>query len=173
MKVNGFACDQCEKFCESNADFYIVNRGDFIVEVCCSTCLRRMAAQLVAAETKVSPTPTKHPERGRPAIPSDKAIDAARVRLNVKGNGVGGNGGATPNDEPCDVCGRMIPTRQGLAAHRRKAHGKAGLPGTKVTSDGRLLGDTSLNGRSSRATLPGVDFNGATTGQPSHVESDA
>lgn len=127
MKVNGFACDQCEKFFEDNSDFFTVNRRDLIVEVCCTACLRKMAGELVAAESQA--TGAKPGVTGRPAVPSEKAINAAQARVRMNGS-QGISGGSTPNDEPCDACGRIIDTRQGLAAHRRKAHGLLGLPGS-------------------------------------------
>lgn len=185
MKVNGFACDQCERFFENNDDFYTVNRGDFIVEVCCSVCLRKMASELVGAEAATTPKPAAKPKNpnpneppnpmGRPAVPSDKAIEAAQNRL-VRLNNTGA-GGATPNKEPCDVCGRVFPSRQGFAAHRRKAHGKAGLPTTRVTPDGVLVSDDGAKPRPSRAQVPGLDFNGlggnGRTTEPVRVESDS
>jgi C2H2-type zinc finger len=101
MKVQGFACDVCEKFGSDTEAWFNVTRNGTSTDVCSPDCLSKLGRQIKLAEA--------------PPMPSGP-----------RANGGPGPGGTTPNTDPCPECGRMFPTRQGLGAHMTRVHGVRG-----------------------------------------------
>lgn len=113
MKVEGFACDQCNQFSEDQAGWLTVvaiSDRQVRVEVCGPACLLKMARELVKAEAQ--PDELEHQAK-QAVLERRRAKDRERKREQRQ-----------PGPVQCDVegCGRSFKNEHALSMHRVRTH---------------------------------------------------
>ena len=126
MKVEGYACDQCNQFSRDKAGWLHkgpVNDGpdgkhvctEACVEVCSPACDLKMARELVKAEAAIEPQELEH--MAKQAVIDKRERDRQYNQEYEQSR----NGGGPIK---CDVpgCGRSFKNLQGLSMHKVRIH---------------------------------------------------
>src|SRR5215831_2338670 len=122
MKVDGYACDQCNQFSRDRGGWIrvtpiadvISQTSDGTVEVCGPACLLKVARELVKAESQVEPEELEH--MAKQAVLDKRDRDRQYNQEYEQSR----NGGPVKCDVP--GCGRSFKNLQGLSMHKVRIH---------------------------------------------------